>query len=93
MARPDLQALVASGAVQIGAEVFHAARRHPERTVKGKIVAKGIEVGGRVYASPSGAARAVTGTAAENGRRWWRLNPGGETLESLRAGAETSPGS
>lgn len=42
---------------------------------------------GKVYASPSGAARAVTGTAAENGWVWWRVRSSDKTLRDLRPSA------
>lgn len=84
MARHSLQDLVRSGAITVGTEVYHPGRQHPDRSVTGRITAAGIEVAGKVYASPSGAARAVTGGGAENGWRWWRVKPDGRTLADLR---------
>jgi hypothetical protein len=62
-----LQKLIANGVLPVGTEVFHEGRMHKKRKVTARIEAGGIEVAGRVYPNSSGAARAVSGPAAENG--------------------------
>jgi Restriction Enzyme Adenine Methylase Associated len=76
--------LIAAGRLPVGTEVYHQARRHADRAVVGRVQAGGIEVNGTVYASPSGAARAVSGTTAENGWTWWRVRSTGKVLAELR---------
>ncbi len=84
MARGSISALIDAGLLEEGTEVFHEGRLHSERTAAGRIVAGGIKIGDRVHASPSGAARAVSGSSAENGWRWWRVRPSGLTLDEIR---------
>lgn len=83
MAR-KLTDLISDGTLPVGTELYHPARRHADRAVTASIAAGGIEVAGKVYASPSGAARAVTGTVAENGWAWWRVKATGRPIAELR---------
>ena len=84
-AMSTLQQLIADGVLPIGSEIFHPSRTHKERAVVGHIRAGGIEFNGKVYSSPSGAARAVSGTTAENGWVFWRVRSTGGTLSKLRS--------
>jgi Restriction Enzyme Adenine Methylase Associated len=84
VAYPRLIDLINAGSIPIGTRLFHRGRRESERSVEGVIQAGGIEVRGQVFKTPSGAARAVSGTGAENGWRWWRVAPNGEMLSKLR---------
>jgi hypothetical protein len=85
MASRSLLELVRDGTLPVGTELFHTGLRNAERAATAVVVAGGIEFRGTVYASPSGAARAVVGTKAENGWRFWRLRSGGQALADLRA--------
>jgi hypothetical protein len=76
--------LISSGVLPVGTELFHPTRRHANRAVTARVVSGGIEYQGRVYTSPSGAARAVTGTVAENGWVWWRVKSSGRPIGELR---------
>jgi Restriction Enzyme Adenine Methylase Associated len=84
MSQPSLTQLIAVGTLPVGTEVFHPARRHADRAVTGRLVAGGIEVNGSVHSSPSGAAKAVTRSKAENGWTWWRVRTDGRTLSDWR---------
>ena len=86
MAR-ELLDLIKSGGLPLGTELVHPARIHAERAVEARIVPGGIDVAGSVFASPSGAARAVAKTKAENGWTWWRVRSDGRTLAEWRKGA------
>lgn len=86
MAGTRLQQLIASGGLPVGSEVYHESRIHKNRAVVAHVRADGIEVNGNVYGSPSGAARAVSGSKAENGWVFWRVRPTGLTLSELRPG-------
>ena len=82
MARQTLRDLVRDGALPVGTELIHPGRQHPDQ--RAVVVGDGIEFQGKVYDSPSGAARAATGTTAENGWRFWRLRDSGQLLGDLR---------
>lgn len=79
-----LAALIADGTLPVGTELYHPARRHADRAVTARVAANGIEVAGRIYTSPSGAARAITGTVAENGWAWWRVKATNRPIGELR---------
>jgi hypothetical protein len=79
-----LQDLIAGGALPVGSEVYHESRLHATRAVSARIRQGGIEIGGKVFGSPSGAARAVSGTKAENGWVFWRVRSTSKTLSELR---------
>jgi hypothetical protein len=85
MPRLSLADLIASGRLPVGTELYHPARLHPNRAVTAKVVPEGIEYGGKVYPSPSAAARAAAGTVAENGWMWWRVKATRRTLSDLRS--------
>jgi len=84
MSRRSLQDLISGGVLPVGAELFHEGRLRPDRTVTAFVRPGGIEVNGHLYSSPSAAARAVTGTAAENGWAWWRDRRSGRPIGELR---------
>ena len=77
--------LISRGVLVPGTEVFHTGRGHIEPPVSARIVDGGIDIDGTVYASPSGAARSITGTTAENGWVWWRVRDSGKTLSEIRS--------
>jgi hypothetical protein len=86
VATEDLLSLIRSGKLAIGTELHHVSRRNPDRGVAATVVADGIRLRDQVYASPSGAAKSVTGTAVD-GWRFWRL-PDGQLLDGLRTIAD-----
>ena len=90
VAKPSLQDLIRDGRLPVGTELYHKGARY---TAPGdaRIHADGIEVSGTVYASPSGAARAVIGNTAVNGWRWWRITADGHLLSDVRARGSTEP--
>jgi len=77
---PELLALIASGALEIGTVLQHQHRKGS--AVTALVVEGGIRIGERVMASPTEAARSITGSAI-NGWDWWRL-PDGRALSSVR---------
>jgi hypothetical protein len=80
---PTLMQLISNGAVPVGAKLHHAARGKlstPE--VEAQVTREGIKVAGRLFKSPSAAARSITGKPVD-GWHWWKL-PTGEPLDSLR---------
>jgi len=84
MAGAELLALISSGRLAIGVTLVHQARRHSDRNVTATVVKEGLQVGSKVYGTPSGAARAITGKPVD-GWAFWRL-PNGQRLDSLRPG-------
>lgn len=82
MGQEQLQTLKEAGKLPIGTDLQHPSRRNPDRNVTATVVKEGISLGGKVYASPSGAAKSVTGTAVD-GWTFWRL-PDGQRLAALR---------
>lgn len=79
--------LVADGRIPVGAVVFHRSRGLAAGTVEATVEPEGLRILGKLYRSPSTAALAVGGHAA-NGWLFWRLRTTGETLHQLRASAE-----
>lgn len=88
MAREGIQALIRAETLPIGTDLHHVSRRYPDRGVTATVVEGGIKLGDRVYASPSGAAKSVTGTAVD-GWTFWRL-PDGRRLDALRSETRSS---
>jgi RAMA domain-containing protein/DUF2924 family protein len=84
VAGQELLVLIGSGRLAIGATLFHQARRYHDRNVTATVVKEGLRVRGKVYGTPSAAARAITGKPVD-GWAFWRL-PNGERLDSLRPG-------
>jgi site-specific DNA-methyltransferase (adenine-specific) len=84
VAGEELGILIRTGKLKPGTMLHHTARRRSEWNVSAKVVEDGLQVRGkgRVYNSPSAAARAVTGRPV-NGWTFWRL-PDGELLDTLR---------
>jgi hypothetical protein len=79
-----LRLLIADGDLTPNTKLHHSAR-HPERNVAAVVVADGIKFSGRIYTTPSAAARSVTGRPVD-GWTWWKL-PNGAALGSLRVGS------
>jgi hypothetical protein len=80
---PDhLLELIRTGRLRAGTKLHHRSRRHAERNVEATVVSGGIKLRGRVFDSPSGAARFITG-APVDGWTFWRL-PDGSYLNELR---------
>jgi hypothetical protein len=78
----DLRNLIRSGKLSIGTTLAHKGRQRSDRDVSATVVEGGLRLRGQVYATPSGAAKAVTRTPV-NGWAFWRL-PDGRHLYSLR---------
>jgi hypothetical protein len=79
----ELKALIAKGKLKPGTLLFHSARHTEYRNVTAKVVREGLEVRGRTFSSPTGAAQAITGQAV-NGWLFWRVPPSGEPLARFR---------
>ena len=80
MAKMTLHELIAAGALAIGSDLYHPSRASRREA---KVVLGGIQVGGKVYPSPSSAARAASGYQT-NGWVYWRLATTGKVLADLR---------
>ncbi len=83
MANTTLLALIASGRLAVGTKLHHPARLHADRGEFASVMADGIRVRGRTFATPSGAAVVVTGGKPADGWLFWKL-PDGKALDSLR---------
>lgn len=81
--RQRLDDLVAIGSLALGTKLHHPARRHRDRAVEAIVVRGGLKLGSRTFATPSAAAREVTGSPVD-GWLWWKL-PNGSPLGSLRS--------
>jgi hypothetical protein len=79
----DLNKLLASGQLDVGAELFHPFRHGRSGEVTARIAANGLEIDGKLYPSPSTAAGAVAGHAC-NGWTYWRLRTTGALIDTLR---------
>lgn len=77
-----LEQLVEAGQLRLGTVLHHKARRHPDRNVTATVTATGLKVRDRVFATPTAAARSITGKPV-NGWTFWKL-PSGEPLDTLR---------
>jgi hypothetical protein len=64
--------------------LHHTSHRFRDREVEAQVVAGGIRLHTTIYATPSAAARAVTGKPVD-GWAFWKL-PDGAYLDSLRSG-------
>lgn len=83
VASRSLLDLVHVGTLPVGTELYHRRLQYPkDRSIAAVVVAGGIEYGGAVYESPSGAARAAAGHS-ENGWRYWRLLSSDQRLDDL----------
>lgn len=80
----NLLTLISDGRLPQGTVLHHVGRgiAPNSRDVTATVVRGGIELRGKVYPTPSGAARAVTGSPVD-GWAFWKL-PTGERLDSLR---------
>lgn len=84
MPTKDLLQLIESRQLPVGTKLHHQGRGYRDRTVSAEIVRGGIEYGGRVYTTPSAAAKSITGKPVD-GWAFWRL-PDGQRLDALRPG-------
>lgn len=82
----NLRALITSGKLPSGTELYHRGRPNSARTVTATVAEYGIRFRGRTFDTPSGAAKAVTGRPVD-GWLFWKL-PSGEPLSTLRADAQ-----
>lgn len=79
----DLMSLIRQGKLEIGATLSHRGRSTRSNDATATVTAGGLRMNGRVFSSPSGAAKANTGRRV-NGWTYWHL-PDGKPLDSLRA--------
>jgi hypothetical protein len=79
-----LRLLISSGALAPGTKLHHAFHSHALGKVEAVVVKGGIEFRGKLYTTPSAAARTVTGKAVQ-GWAFWKL-PNGQALGALRSG-------
>ena len=79
----DLISLIRSGRVPVGLKLVHPNRPHRSEDVTVIVTELGLRVRGRVFATPSGAAKVYTGKPVD-GWTYWRL-PDGRRLDSLRS--------
>jgi len=85
MPRPELLALIATGQLPVGTQLHHRGRVSRGRNdLEATVVKGGIRFEGRLFDTPSGAAKSVTGNPVD-GRAFWRL-PDGRRLDALRPG-------
>jgi len=80
-ASPDFAKLVASGRLTPGTRLYHRNRGGAE--IVAFITNEGIQLGGKVYVSPSGAAVAVRHSPTD-GWLFWRLADSDLTLDAIR---------
>jgi Restriction Enzyme Adenine Methylase Associated len=78
----DLLTLIRTGKLPSGTALRHRFVRVPKDAVTSTVVDDGIRVKGKIYTTPSAAARAITG-APVDGWLFWKL-PTGEPLGALR---------
>lgn len=76
----DLAALLRSGNLTDGTSIYH---RQKGGQVEARIVAGGVQLEGKTFASLSTAALAVTGHRV-NGWTFWRVRRDGRTLADVR---------
>jgi hypothetical protein len=79
--RRQLAALVATQRLRPGDELFHSTLHGGELIAR--VVVGGLQVDGKVYPSPSSAARAAAGHST-NGWTFWHVRSTGATIETLR---------
>ncbi len=85
----DLISLISSGKLRVGTTLLHRGRpgrsTHPGRSTDATatVVEEGLRMRGRIFSTPSGAAKAITGKPVD-GWIFWHL-PDGAPLDSLRS--------
>ena len=79
----DLISLIRSGKLKVGTTVLHRGRPRSGNDATATVVEDGLRMSGRTFATPSAAAKAVTGKPVD-GWIFWRL-PSGEPLDVLRS--------
>ena len=83
MSATELQEMIRSGRLPAGTKVHHRGRESSGRSgLEATVVEDGIKFEGRVYRTPSAAAKSVTG-APVDGWNFWRM-PDGRQLADLR---------
>jgi Restriction Enzyme Adenine Methylase Associated len=75
-----LLSLIISGKLPSGTVLDHQGR---EYSAKATVTENGLNVRGRIYETPTGAARAVNGNREVDGWLFWKL-PSGKPLDTLR---------
>ena len=75
--------LIRSGKLRLGVTVLHRGRSGRGTDATATVVEQGLRMRGRIFSTPSGAARAITGKPVD-GWIFWRL-PDGGPLDSLRS--------
>jgi hypothetical protein len=86
MASDELLALICHGKLAVGATLLHRGRGDQPKDATATVVSEGLRMKGKVYATPSAAARAVTHKPVD-GWLFWKL-PDGQPLASLRTGSQ-----
>lgn len=76
----DLLSLIMSGKLLSGTVLYHQGRQYSGTAT---VTENGLRVGGHIYQTPTGAARAVNGDREVDGWLFWKL-PSGERLGTLR---------
>ena len=79
----DLISLIRSGKLRVGTILLHRGRSGGYTDATATVVEGGLRMGGRIFSTPSGAARAITGKPVD-GWIFWRM-PDGDPLDSLRS--------
>ena len=76
----DLLSLIMSGKLPSGTTLHHQGRQYSGRAT---VTENGLRVGGRIYETPTGAAKAITNNREVDGWIFWKL-PSGARLGTLR---------
>jgi hypothetical protein len=85
MAHDELLALIRQGKLAVSTTLLHRGRGDHSKDATATVVPEGLRMKGKVYPTPSAAARTVTHKPVD-GWLFWRL-PNGEPLGSLRTGS------
>jgi hypothetical protein len=81
--KTPLLGLIATGRLRVGTTLHHRGRQSSGRNgLEATVVKDGIRFDGRVYRTPSAAAKSVTGKPVD-GWNFWRT-PDGKQLSELR---------
>ncbi len=79
----QLRRLITTGRLPVGTVLFHRSLKFPNKAIRALVVDVGITTQGRVYDTPSGAARSITDKPV-NGWTYWRVSGDHELLDDLR---------
>lgn len=83
MRSTTLREMIREGTLPVGTRLV--SRGTHVKGVSARIVREGIDVGGHVHTTPTGAARSVAGYSV-NGWNYWRVASTGHPLSTLRPG-------